>query len=75
MELADLFLLLLPKEGVRGDGWCLVTIMDQGKPPPPIHIYWTCTATVSILSRDGHPRIKSLDGFADVGKNEMGSRG
>jgi hypothetical protein len=31
MELADLFLMPLPKEGPRGDGWCLVAIMDQGK--------------------------------------------
>jgi hypothetical protein len=21
----------LPKEGTRGDGWCLVAVMDQGK--------------------------------------------
>lgn len=31
MELADLFLMPLPKEGTRGDGWCLVAVMDQGK--------------------------------------------
>jgi hypothetical protein len=31
MELADLFLMPLPKEGPRGDGWCLVAVMDQGK--------------------------------------------
>ena len=31
IELADLFLMPLPKEGPRGDSWCLVTIMDQGK--------------------------------------------
>jgi hypothetical protein len=31
MKLADLFLILLPKEGPRGDGWCLVAVMDQGK--------------------------------------------
>ncbi len=31
MELADLFLMPLPKEGTQGDGWCLVAVMDQGK--------------------------------------------
>ena len=31
MELADLFLMPLPKEGTRGDGWCLVAVMDRGK--------------------------------------------
>jgi Centromere DNA-binding protein complex CBF3 subunit, domain 2 len=31
MELADLFLMPLPKEGTRGNGWCLVAVMDQGK--------------------------------------------
>jgi hypothetical protein len=31
MELADLFLMPLPKEGTRSDGWCLVAVMDQGK--------------------------------------------
>jgi hypothetical protein len=31
LELADLFLMPLPKEGPRGDGWCLVAVMDQGK--------------------------------------------
>ena len=31
IELADLFLMPLPKEGTRGDGWCLVAVMDQGK--------------------------------------------
>jgi hypothetical protein len=31
MELADLFLMPLPKEGPSGDGWCLVAVMDQGK--------------------------------------------
>jgi len=29
--LPDLFLMPLPKEGPRGDSWCLVTVMDQGK--------------------------------------------
>ena len=28
MELPDLFLMPLPKEGVRGNGWCLVCVMD-----------------------------------------------
>jgi hypothetical protein len=31
IELTDLFLMPLPKEGPRGDGWCLVAIIDQGK--------------------------------------------
>jgi hypothetical protein len=31
IELADLFLMPLPKEGTRGDGWCLVAVIDQGK--------------------------------------------
>ena len=31
MELLDLFSLPLPREGPKGDGWCLVTVMDQGK--------------------------------------------
>ena len=31
LKLADLFLMRLPKEGVKGDGWCMVAIMDQGK--------------------------------------------
>lgn len=31
MELADLFLMPLPKEGVNGDGWCVVNVMDHGK--------------------------------------------
>lgn len=31
MELADLFLMPLPKEGTQGDGWCFVAVMDQGK--------------------------------------------
>lgn len=31
MEIPDLFLMPLPKEGVRGNGWCLVCVMDQGK--------------------------------------------
>lgn len=30
MELPDLFLQHLPKEGARGDVWCLVCVMDQG---------------------------------------------
>ena len=33
MELADLFLMPLPKEGTKGDGWCVVAVMDQGKCP------------------------------------------
>ena len=31
IELADLFLIPLPKEGTRGDSWCLVAVIDQGK--------------------------------------------
>jgi hypothetical protein len=31
MELADLFLMPLPKEGISSDGWCLMAVMDQGK--------------------------------------------
>lgn len=31
LELADLFLMPLPKEGPSGDGWCMVAVMDQGK--------------------------------------------
>jgi hypothetical protein len=31
IKLADLFLMSLPKEGTRGDGWCLVAVIDQGK--------------------------------------------
>jgi hypothetical protein len=33
IELADLFLMPLPKEGTRGDSWCFVVVMDQGKHP------------------------------------------
>jgi hypothetical protein len=31
MELPDLFSMLLPNEEPNGTGWCLVTVMDQGK--------------------------------------------
>lgn len=31
MELPNLFLIPLPKEDVRGNGWCLVCVMNQGK--------------------------------------------
>jgi hypothetical protein len=31
MELLDLFSMPLPNEGPKGQGWCLVTVMDQGK--------------------------------------------
>jgi hypothetical protein len=31
MELPDLFSMPLPNEGPKGQGWCLVTVMDQGK--------------------------------------------
>ncbi|KAF7125749.1 hypothetical protein CNMCM5793_002042 [Aspergillus hiratsukae] len=31
MELPDLFSMSLPNEGPKGRGWCLVTVMDQGK--------------------------------------------
>jgi hypothetical protein len=31
MELLDLFLMPLPNEGPNGTGWCLVTVMGQGK--------------------------------------------
>jgi hypothetical protein len=31
MELPDLFSMPLPNEGPKGRGWCLVTVMDQGK--------------------------------------------
>lgn len=31
MELPDLFLMSLPKEGVKGNGWCLVCVIDQGE--------------------------------------------
>ena len=31
MELPDLFSMPLPNEGPKGGGWCLVTVMDQGK--------------------------------------------
>ncbi len=31
MELPDLFLMPLPREGIRGDGWCIVMVTDQGK--------------------------------------------
>jgi len=31
MELPDLFSMPLPNEGPNGTGWCLVTVMDQGK--------------------------------------------
>lgn len=34
MELADIFLMPLPKEGTGGDGWCVVAVMDQGKQFP-----------------------------------------
>ena len=28
IELLDLFSMPLPREGPKGDGWCLVTVMD-----------------------------------------------
>lgn len=31
MELPDLFSIPLPNEGPQGQGWCLVTVMSQGK--------------------------------------------
>lgn len=31
LELADFFLMPLPKEGPKGDSWCCVAVMDQGK--------------------------------------------
>jgi Centromere DNA-binding protein complex CBF3 subunit, domain 2 len=31
MELPDLFSMSLPNEGLNQTGWCLVTVMDQGK--------------------------------------------
>jgi len=31
IELPDLFLMDLPREGQKGKGWCLVVVMDQGK--------------------------------------------
>jgi hypothetical protein len=31
IKLADLFLMSLPKERTRGDGWCLIVIIDQDK--------------------------------------------
>lgn len=31
MELPDLFVMNLPNEGPQGDGWCLVSVMDQGR--------------------------------------------
>jgi hypothetical protein len=31
IELLDLFLIPLPGEGPQGQGWCLVTVMGQGK--------------------------------------------
>lgn len=31
MELPDLFLMSLPEESVKGDGWYLVCVMDQGE--------------------------------------------
>jgi hypothetical protein len=34
LELPDLFLLDLPKEGQKGRGWCFVVVMDQGKHYP-----------------------------------------
>jgi hypothetical protein len=30
MELLDLFLMSLPREGIRGNGWCIVIVTDQG---------------------------------------------
>jgi hypothetical protein len=30
MELPDLFLMSLPREGIRGNGWCMVIVTDQG---------------------------------------------
>jgi hypothetical protein len=30
MELPDLFLMPLPREGLRGDAWCMVMVTDQG---------------------------------------------
>jgi len=42
IELADLFLMPLPKEGTRGDGWCFVVVMDQGKYP-------SCTLLIIYL--------------------------
>lgn len=30
LELPDLFSMDLPKEGLKGKGWCLVVVMDQG---------------------------------------------
>jgi hypothetical protein len=34
MELPDLFPLDLPKEGPKGNAWCLVAVMDHGKCRP-----------------------------------------
>jgi hypothetical protein len=31
MELPDLFLMPLPNKGPKGQGWCLVMVIDQGK--------------------------------------------
>jgi hypothetical protein len=31
MELPDLFWMPLPREGVRGDAWCMVMVTDQGQ--------------------------------------------
>lgn len=39
MELPDLFAVDLPREGVNGDAWALVTVMDQGKPLPLLFFY------------------------------------
>ena len=35
MELADLFSVDLPREGVNGSGWAFVTVMDQGEHATP----------------------------------------
>lgn len=35
LELPDLLMCPMPKEGRRGTGWCLVAVMDQSKSLPP----------------------------------------
>lgn len=50
MELPDLFMIQLPKEGARGNGWCLVCVMDQGEQKPAILSTTLDVATDLILS-------------------------
>ncbi|HEY6410421.1 MAG TPA: hypothetical protein VIY29_23460 [Ktedonobacteraceae bacterium] len=48
MELPDLFPIDLPKEGPKGDTWCLVAVMDHGKYSP---FYSTKSKLANLLSQ------------------------